>query len=91
MEHSNARLDRVWQWIYHQLAEGDKVDRGHSLAATLLLLLSFLLGRGGWLEEKIFSKGIHKNKTRHLARMVKPEVHQQLTARGGFHYLNNLI
>ena len=34
----------------HEFAEGDKVDRGDSLAATLLLLLSFLLGRGRWLK-----------------------------------------
>ena len=36
----------------HQLAQGDQVDRGDGLAATLLLLLSFLLGRGGWLRKK---------------------------------------
>ena len=34
----------------HQLAQGDEVDRGDSLAATLLLLLSFLLGRGRGLK-----------------------------------------
>merc|ERR1719291_1624286 len=32
----------------HEFAEGDQVDRGHGLAAALLLLLSFLLGRSGW-------------------------------------------
>merc|ERR1719285_1574587 len=32
----------------HQLNQGDEVDGRHSLAATLLLL-PFLLGRGGWL------------------------------------------
>ena len=36
----------------HQLAQGDEVDGGDGLAATLLLLLTFLLGRGGWLGKK---------------------------------------
>ena len=34
----------------HQFNQRNQVDRGDSLAATLLLLLSFLLGRGRWLK-----------------------------------------
>merc|ERR550519_2229927 len=38
----------------HQLNQGDKVDRGDSLAATLLLLLAVILGGGGWLTRVVF-------------------------------------
>ena len=36
---------------HHQLSEGDEVDRGHGLAASLLLLLPLLLRRAGRLQE----------------------------------------
>ena len=59
----------------HQAVEGDKVDRGHSLAATtLLLLLAFLLWRGC-----------------RLARMVKPQVNKQGRGTCALEYLNNRV
>ena len=36
----------------HQFSQGNEVDGGDGLSAALLLLLAFLLGRGGWLKEK---------------------------------------
>merc|ERR1719400_1497 len=38
----------------HQLNQGDQVDGGDSLAATLLLLLALLLGSGGGLARVVF-------------------------------------
>ena len=38
----------------HQLNQGDEVDGGDSLAATLLLLLALLLGCGGGLAGVVF-------------------------------------
>merc|ERR1712186_313505 len=38
----------------HQLDEGNQVDGGHGLAATLLLLLALLLGGGGGLAGVVF-------------------------------------
>merc|ERR1719347_1978108 len=38
----------------HQLTQGDQVDRGDSLAATLLLLLALLLGGSSWLARVVF-------------------------------------
>merc|ERR1712223_2278739 len=38
----------------HQLDQGDEVDGGDSLAATLLLLLALLLGSGGGLARVVF-------------------------------------
>ena len=35
--------------FYHELCEGDEVDRGDGLAAALLLLLALLLRGGGRL------------------------------------------
>ena len=38
----------------HQLDKRDEVDRGHSLAATLLLLLAVILGCGSGLTRMVF-------------------------------------
>merc|ERR1712012_403533 len=40
--------------FYHELCEGDEVDGGHGLAASLLLLLALLLGGGGRLAGVVF-------------------------------------
>ena len=42
----------------HQLNQGDEVDRGDSLAAALLLLLTLLLGCCGGLSRVVWRKGI---------------------------------
>merc|ERR1719412_287017 len=38
----------------HQLNQGNEVDRGDSIAATLLLLLAVILGGGSWLTRMVF-------------------------------------
>ena len=48
---SNILIENQPISAHHQLSEGDEVDRGHGLAASLLLLLALLLRRAGRLQQ----------------------------------------